>query len=171
MEGLTPENFDDFINHIYDRIFKLFFKHKPVVVDCLTYFVDKNIVDRLDLEQLTLKDTNFISKDLEEFFSDVIYETYLKTDNVSKSTKNRKKQKARVVLIWEHKHGIESYFSLFVQILSYKVHQYVQDMAENREPTLVIPIIVNQSKTTLKSRNFQQSFSHIRGNSHAPNQE
>ena len=64
MEGLTPENFDDFINHIYDRIFKLFFKHKPVAVDCLTHFVDKDIVDKLDLDVMTLKDTNFISKDL-----------------------------------------------------------------------------------------------------------
>ncbi len=72
MDGLTAENFDDFINHIYDKIFKLFFKHKPVAVDCLTHFVDKNIVEKLDLEHLKLKDTNFISKDLQEYFSDVI---------------------------------------------------------------------------------------------------
>jgi hypothetical protein len=159
MDGLTTENFDDFINHIYDKIFKLFFKHKPVAVDCLTNFVDKSIVGKLDLNRMTLKDTNFISKDLQEFFSDVIYETYLKTP--TESTKKRKKRKARVVLIWEHKHGIESYFSLFVQILSYKVQQYILDMAENREPTLVIPIIVNQSKRPLKSKNFHASFSHI----------
>jgi Putative transposase, YhgA-like len=159
MDGLTPENFDDFINHIYDKIFKLFFKHKPVAVDCLTHFVDKSIVDKLDLDRMKLKDTNFISKDLQEFFSDVIYETYLKT--TTESDKKRKKRKARVVLIWEHKHGVESYFSLFVQILNYKVQQYMLDISENREPTLVIPIIVNQSRRPLKSKNFHDLFSHV----------
>lgn len=166
MEGLTPENFDDFINHIYDKIFKLFFKHKPVAVDCLTYFVDKEVVEQLDLEQMTLKDTNFISKDLEEFYSDVIYETYLKTnildvESASNTSQKRKKQEARVIIVWEHKKSIESYFSLLVQILIYKTQQYELDLKENRDPTLVIPIIVNQDVKPLKSKNFHDCFAHI----------
>lgn len=56
MEKLTPENFDDFINNIFDKIFKLFFTHKSVAVDCLTHFVDKKIVDKLDLEHTDEKD-------------------------------------------------------------------------------------------------------------------
>jgi hypothetical protein len=37
----------------------------------------------------------------------------------------------------------------------------MQDIAEQREPTLVIPIIVNQSVEKLKSKNFHECFSHI----------
>jgi predicted transposase YdaD len=165
MEGITLENFDDFINHIYDKIFKLFFKHKPVAVDCLTHFVDKNIVDKLDLDELTLKDTNFITKGLEEYFSDVIYETYLKAEETatpkSRKSKKNEKKKARVVLIWEHKYGIESYFKLFAQILNYKVQQYFLDILANREPTFVLPIILNQGVRPLKNKNFHDSFTHI----------
>jgi hypothetical protein len=167
MDGITPENFDDFINHIYDKIFKLFFKHKPVAVDCLTHFVAKDIVDRLDLELMTLKDTNFISKDLQEYYSDVIYETYLNMSEAEllkydpDSANKYQKKRARVVLIWEHKYGIESYFKLFVQILNYKVQQYLLDILENREPTLVIPIIVNQGERSLKNKNFHDSFKHV----------
>ena len=65
------------------------------------------------------------------------------------------------MLIGEHKYGIESYFKLFVQILNYKVQQYFLDILENREPTLVIPIILNQGVTPLKSKNFHDSFTHI----------
>jgi Putative transposase, YhgA-like len=160
MEKLTPENFDDFINNIFDKIFKLFFTHKQVAVDCLTHFVDKKIVDKLDLDQMTLKDTNFISKNLAEYYSDVIYETTLKEPLDVLPQKNEK-QKARVILVWEHKKGIISYFNLFVQLLIYKTKQYEEDIKEKREPTLVIPIIVNQSLTPLKKKNFHDSFKHI----------
>ena len=162
MEKLTPENFDDFINNIFDKIFKLFFTHKPVAVDCLTHFVDKKIVDKLDLDQMTLKDTNFISKNLAEYYSDVIYETYLKEPPNAPAKKNEKqKQKARVVLVWEHKKGIIAYFNLFVQLLIYKTKQYEEDLKEQREPTLVISIIVNQSLVPLNRKNFHDCFKHI----------
>jgi hypothetical protein len=43
----------------------------------------------------------------------------------------------------------------------YKTQQYIQDLKENREPTLVIPIIVNQSVQPLKNKNFHECFAHI----------
>ena len=48
------------------------------MMECLTRFCPPRVVDTLDLTQLKLKDTNFITKNLKEYFSDVIYETYLK---------------------------------------------------------------------------------------------
>ena len=78
MEFLTAEDFEDFITHIHDKIFKLFFQRTVVMIECLTGFCPPSVVETLDLEQLTLKDTNFITKNLKEYFSDVIYETHLK---------------------------------------------------------------------------------------------
>ena len=126
MEFFTIENFEDFINHIHDKFFKIFFQRTSVMIECLTGFCPKDVVDTLDLEHLTLKDTNFITKSLEEYFSDVIYETHLKdypADLLPDESKNRQKNKkeAKVVLIIEHKSSIASYFALFLQLMTYKV--------------------------------------------------
>ena len=98
-----------------------------------------------------------------EYFSDVIYETYLKDypesllpDENKKHQKN--KQEAKVVLIAEHKRSIESYFSLFLQLLGYKLEVLQQDLAESREPSIVLAIIINQNPQPISSKTFQDCY-------------
>ena len=47
MEFITPDNFEDFIIHIHDKLFKLFFQRTAVMVECLTRFcpTDNKTVD------------------------------------------------------------------------------------------------------------------------------
>lgn len=163
MEFITPDNFEDFITHIHDKLFKMFFQRTAVMVECLTNFCPPSVVDTLDLTQLRLKDTNFITKNLKEYFSDVIYETYLKDypdallpDENKEKQKNKKE--AQVVLITDHKSSIESYLSLFLQLISYKLEVLFQDLAESREPSIVLAIIVNHGKQPIKTKTFQDCY-------------
>ena len=160
---ITAENFEDFITHIHDKIFKLFFQRTVVMIECLTGFCPPSVVDTLDLTRLTLKDTNFITKNLKEYFSDVIYETYLKDypeDLLPDESKIKQKNKkeAKVVLITEHKSSIESYFALFLQLITYKVQVLTQDLEEGREPSVVLAIIINNGKTSISPKTFQDCY-------------
>lgn len=74
---MTIQEFKDFINNINDKIFKATFKQKASAVEYLTVFLS-TIAEQLDLDNLILSDTNFVSDELEEYFSDVIFETTLK---------------------------------------------------------------------------------------------
>ena len=143
---------EELINNINDKIFKSTFQQKESVVEYLKTFL-ATIAEMLDLDNLTLKDTNFISEELEEYFSDVIFETTLKDKKV--------KNNIRVILLFEHKKGIDSYFDLFLQLLFYIALIWKQDRNEKRSPTVVIPLVINQSKRRIKQKTLHQSLSGI----------
>ena len=163
MEFITADNFADFIAHIHDKIFKIFFQRTSVMRECLTTFCPKNVVDTLDLTQLKLQDTNFVTKNLKEHFSDVIYETYLKDypDSLRPDTSKKKqkhKKEAKVVLITDHKSSVDSYLSLFLQLIKYKYGVLMQDLEEGREPSIVLAIIINNGKKPLSTTTFQDCY-------------
>lgn len=67
----------------------------------------------LDLSVFELDNTNYITKEFNEYFSDVVYRTQVK------STSKKQKKTVTVALLFEHKKTIESYFLLFLQLLEY----------------------------------------------------
>ncbi len=146
---MDKQTFSDFINNINDKIFKAVFKNKPSAVEYLQVFAS-SIADNIDLENLSLADTNFLGDELDEYFSDVVFETTLKNPDV--------KNKIRVVLLFEHKKGIGSYFDLFLQLLSYIVMIWKDDRKARRSPTIVIPFVINQSKRHIKEKTLHDSL-------------
>jgi Putative transposase, YhgA-like len=145
----------DLINNSNDKSFKTTFTYKPAAVEYLETFLS-DVASKLDLEQLTLKDTNFIAEDLDEYYSDVIYETYLKPVEGQEA-----KNLIRIILLFEHKKGIDSYFDLFLQIIIYIVSIWKQDRKESRPPTIIIPLVINQSKRHIKQKTLHDSLKHV----------
>jgi predicted transposase YdaD len=145
----------DLINNPNDKTFKTTLTHKPAAVEYLETFLS-SIASKLDMEQLTIKDTNFIAEELEEYYSDVIYETYLKPEE-GQDVKNL----IRIILLFEHKKSIDSYFDLFLQIIIYIVSVWKQDRKESRPPTIVIPLVINQSKRHIKQKTLHDSLKNI----------
>ena len=139
---MDKKTLDELINNINDKIFKSTFQQKESAIEYLQTFLS-NVASKLNLDDLTLKDTNFVSDELEEYFSDVVFETTLKDENL--------KNKIRVILLFEHKKGIESYFDLYLQLLSYIALIWKQDREEKRSPTIIIPLVINQSKRRIRS--------------------
>jgi hypothetical protein len=152
---MNEQTFAELINNINDKIFKTTFQYKATAVEYLQVFLS-DVAEQLDLEALTLKDTNFLDEGLEEYFSDVVYETYLKPTPTT-----RFKNAVRVVLLFEHKKGIDTYFDLFLQILIYIVSIWKQDRQEKRSPTLVLPLIVNQSLRKIKDKTLHDAIKGI----------
>jgi Putative transposase, YhgA-like len=149
----TFQEFEELINNINDKVFKATFQNKEAAVEYLERFVTQ-LATMLDLENMTLSDTNFVSEGLEEYFCDVVYETHIKL-------KRKSKNLVRVILLFEHKKGIKSYFDLFLQLLGYIVAVWKQDRSEDRQPTIVIPLVINQGKQTLKAKTLHDTFKNI----------
>ena len=96
-----------FIESINDKLFKKIFRVKSTVVEYLEVFLT-DIARSLDLEGMTLEDGNLLDEHLGEYFCDAVYETYLKQEAGEESPR-----KIRVILLFEHKTSIDSYFDLF----------------------------------------------------------
>jgi hypothetical protein len=154
MEYNDPnQEFEELINNINDKVFKATFQNKEAAVEYLERFVTR-LATMLDLDNMTLSDTNFVSEGLEEYFCDVVYETHIKL-------KRKSKNLVRVILLFEHKKGIKSYFDLFLQLLGYIVAVWKQDRLEDRQPTIVIPLVINQSKKVLKAKTLHDLFKNV----------
>jgi Putative transposase, YhgA-like len=145
----------ELINNPNDKTFKTTLTYKPAAVEYLETFLS-SVAAKLDMDQLTIKDTNFIAEELEEYYSDVIYETYLKPVE-GQDVKNL----IRIILLFEHKKSIDSYFDLFLQIIIYIVSVWKQDRKESRPPTLVIPLVINQSKRHIKQKTLHDSLKNV----------
>ena len=61
---MTEEDFKELLNNINDKVFKSCFQYQPTAVEYLEVFVS-SIAVFLDLEHLTLKDTNFVNAELD----------------------------------------------------------------------------------------------------------
>jgi hypothetical protein len=142
------------IHHANDKTFKNVFKIKEEALTYLRVFFP-SLLQHIDVDSFELDNTNYVNKDFEEFFSDVVYRTKLK------STSEKKKQNVAVALLFEHKKDIKSYFLLFIQLLEYIIFIWKQDLANKRKPSIVIPIVVYQGKKGLRVKQLHECFKGI----------
>jgi Putative transposase, YhgA-like len=108
------------------------------------------------LTTFELDNTNYVNKDFEEYYSDVVYRTSLKSN-----PEDKKKKKVAVALLYEHKKTIISYFSLFLQLLEYIIFIWRTDLSNKRKPSIIIPIVVFQGKKGLRVKELHQCFKGI----------
>ena len=78
LENTNPD--DEPVHHGGDKSFKVAMKEKETALEYLKNFF-KPLYDYLDLTYFELDDTNYINKNFEEYYSDVVYRSYLKTQN------------------------------------------------------------------------------------------
>lgn len=145
------EEGEEALHHAGDKGFKAAMKVKETALEYMQKFYPK-LYAHLDTSIFEIDNTNYIAKDFKEYYSDVVYRTYLK-----KQSHKRKKHVA-VVLLFEHKKGIKSYFILFLQLLEYIVYIWKEDLANKRKPSVIIPIVVFQGKKGLKTKQLHDCF-------------
>jgi predicted transposase/invertase (TIGR01784 family) len=152
----TPLETDETLHHVNDKAFKKVFLVKETALEYIhNYF--PLLEKYLELEALEAYNTNYVNKDFDEYFSDVVYRTYLKT-SPNDAKKKVKKKKVTVVLLFEHKKHVSSYFLLFFQLLEYIIFIWRQDIADKRKPSIVIPIVVYQGKRALRLKTLHDCF-------------
>ena len=143
------------LHHAGDKSFKVAMKVKETALEYIEKFYPL-LYMLLDLTRFELDNTNYVNKDFQEYYSDVVYRTFLKTT----ASKKRKKPVA-IALLFEHKKTISSYFMLFFQLLEYIVFIWREDMANKRKPSVIIPIVIFQGKKGLQAKQFHDCFKGI----------
>jgi Putative transposase, YhgA-like len=86
-----------------------------------------------------------------------VYRTVLKPSPADAKGK-KKKKKVTVVLLFEHKKDVRSYFLLFLQLLEYIIFIWRKDLADGNKPSIIIPIVVNQGPRELRFKMLHECF-------------
>ena len=140
------ENQEEELHHSHDKLFKMAFQQKQTVVDFLTHFFPPELTAHINLDKLRLDPTNYISRKMDEFFSDIVYRT---------TWKNTRKPLA-IALLFEHKKTPSS--RIYLQFLEYQLGIWHADIAHKRALTIVIPIVIYQGKRGWSKKTFPQYF-------------
>ena len=109
--------------------------------------MDKNLVQNIDLQSLTLDSTSYVTPDLEEFFADLIW------------VANYKDSKIKIAFLFEHKSYVVAH--PHIQLLRY-ILEHLENQIKNKENlTIVIPIIIYHGSDEWKIRSFYDYFGEI----------
>ena len=125
-ESSDYDNFpkENDIKSPHDRLFKKLFSSPEMIVEFLEYSLDEKIFLKLDLQTLKREPSNLIASNLDEYYSDVLYEVEYAG------------QKIYLFLLLEHK-------SYFDKRVTFQLLDYIKEIMEVKFLTSdnIVPVI------------------------------
>ncbi|MBK9151955.1 MAG: Rpn family recombination-promoting nuclease/putative transposase [Saprospiraceae bacterium] len=141
---------DHSVNNPHDKFVKEMLADRDMAIAFLDAYLPENLKHVLNLENLTYANTQFITPELSESFSDVVVRVpVVQTGN----------KEVYVSLLLESKSTPEKYAAF--QILGYMANAYLTQLKNRESLHPVIPIIYYQGKKGWKMKtikNFFESF-------------
>jgi predicted transposase/invertase (TIGR01784 family) len=138
----------EIIKQPHDKLFKQVFSEASNAVDFIRGIFPKELLSKLKLETIVLENSSYITKNLKESFSDLVYS--VEYDN---------KKTIQISLLFEHKSYPEKY--PHIQLLEYQVNVFKAQLKQKKVLTPIIPIIVYHGKSSWKYREFSEYFDGI----------
>jgi predicted transposase/invertase (TIGR01784 family) len=133
------------IINVHDKFFKETFSRSEVAQSFIEELFPQEIKEKLNLKDLKRISESFIDDELEEYFSDIIYQT------------NLSNQETLVTLLFEHK----SYTVLFphIQLLQYILNIWKQEIKDGKTVlSLVIPIVIHHGDKKWEYKSMKSYF-------------
>ena len=143
------ENQEEELHNPHDKLFKMVFQQKQTVVDFLTHCFPPELTAYINLDELQLDTTNYISRKMDEYFADVVYRT----------TWQNSRRPLAIALLFEHKKAPSS--RIYLQFMEYQLGIWNADMTHSRALTVVIPIVIYQGKRGWRKKRFPQYFKNL----------
>ena len=134
------------INNHNDKFFKGVMSLQVVVRDYIKQFVPKNVLDKLDIDTLELDSNSYITDELSEFFSDMVWQCRYKKGN----------RHAKISFLHEHKSYKPKYPHF--QLLDYIRETWRQQTAAGEDPILTIPIVLYHGLKTWELEAMESYF-------------
>jgi Putative transposase, YhgA-like len=72
-EQPPKDSAEEELHQSHNKLFVAAFQYKPTIIEYLTTFFPKHLTDKMNLENLELDNTNYITRKMTEFFSDVVF--------------------------------------------------------------------------------------------------
>jgi predicted transposase/invertase (TIGR01784 family) len=142
------------LSNPHDKFFKETFSRPEVIRSFLEEYLPGEVSAVLDLDSLELQKDSFITADLEEYFSDLLYRCLLREDPIQAEGDG-----IFVYLLLEHKSSPERLTPL--QLLEYMVRIWVQQTKRGvKTLPVIIPMVVYHGRTRWQvARDFAELFS------------
>ena len=118
------------IQNPHDKIFKETFSNVDVAKDFITHFLPPSVRETIDVASIQPQKDSFISYDLQEYFSDLLFQTKIH------------QKPAYVYFLFEHKSYHDYYTAL--QLLRYMVEiwEIKRDNKEENKLPIIMPIVL-----------------------------
>ena len=65
----------------HDAFFKSTFSYPEIARSYIEHFMDKNLVKNIDLDSLTLENASYVTPELSEYFSDLVWNANYNSEN------------------------------------------------------------------------------------------
>jgi predicted transposase/invertase (TIGR01784 family) len=120
------------IYQVNDSFFHKIFDSPENARDFLEKVLPVGLKKQLDLANIEIGDTKYVSNLFKRGYSDIVVKTSLKT-------KKGKKKPVDIYFIIEHK--TEGKVEIFIQVLKYMVFEWEKDYNNNQPPRIIIPVV------------------------------
>jgi len=120
------------IYQVNDSFFHKIFDSPENSRDFLEKVLPVGLKEQLDLVNIEIEDTKYVSNQFKKGYSDIVVKTSLKT-------KEGKKKPVDIYFIIEHK--TEGRVEIFIQMLKYMVFEWEKDYNNNNPPRVIIPVV------------------------------
>ena len=120
------------IHQVNDAFFHKIFDSPENTVAFLEKVLPERLKKKLDLTDIKIENTKYVSNQFKKGFSDIVVKTSLKT-------KKGKKKPVDIYFIIEHK--TEGRVEIFIQMLKYMVFEWEKDYNNGKPPRLIIPMV------------------------------
>ena len=133
------------IINVHDKFFKDTFSRLEVAQSFMDELFPEELKEKLNIQNLKRVSESFIDEELEEYFSDIIYQT------------NLSEQETLVTLLFEHK----SYTVFFphIQLLQYILNIWKQEIKDGKTIlSLVIPIVIHHGDKEWEYKSMKNYF-------------
>jgi predicted transposase/invertase (TIGR01784 family) len=136
----------NYLQNPHDKFFKELFSEKEEVTEFITQTFPKEIVQNLNLDTLELDNTSFVDEELQEHFSDLVYNCVYQG-----------KISLKITLLFEHK-SFQPATSIQFQLMRYMLRIWEQNISQKEKLSPIIPIIIYHGKNEWKRRDLSQYF-------------
>jgi predicted transposase/invertase (TIGR01784 family) len=136
------------LNNPHDRFFREVFSRREIAVDFVRHYLPPEVIAHFETATLSIIKDSFVDSDLQEHFSDLLYQTRLKDGG-----------KAYIYVLFEHKSYPEPWVAL--QLLRYMVRVWEQVLKQEKAGHLpsIVPVVVYHGAEDWKiDRHFRSLF-------------
>lgn len=136
----------DFPRKSHDEFFKASFGRLEIALDYLEQLLPQNVHQTLDLSQLERMNGAWVTPELEEYFSDVVYRCPLKES----------KSKVWISFLFEHKSSPDAFPHL--QLLRYLLDAWQEQHKQKQPLSPIVPIVVYHGLRKWRKRDLSSYF-------------
>ena len=136
----------DYLHKSHDEFFKASFGRLEIARDYLEQLLPQDVQQSVELSQLERVNGSWVTPELEEYYSDVVYRCPLKESS----------RPVWVSLLFEHKSSPDAFVHL--QLLHYLLDAWQEQRKQKQALSPIIPIVVYHGKRKWLKRDFISCF-------------